>query len=112
MDWTRRRWAPWAILGVGAVLTGPLAFVFRAASPEPGDPGINCGGIGFGDTPCGWDAVGLFYALIGVPYALIAVAALGVLELGGQRVHSVRLVLAVIAALTPWLAAIAVLLSE
>lgn len=110
LQWWRRRWAPWAVLGLGALSAVPLALVFRAAAPEPGDRGINCGGIGFGESPCGWDAVGFFYAVIGVPYALTVVVVLGLLELGGRRLHALRLGLAVLAALLPSFAATAGLL--
>jgi hypothetical protein len=37
-----------------------------AQLPQPGDP-VNCGGVGFGETPCGWDAVGLTFLFLGPP---------------------------------------------
>ena len=111
MPWWRRRWAPWAILAGGALATGPLAFVYRLAAPEPGDAGINCGGIGFGESPCGWDAVGLFYAFVGIPYALGVLTIVGLLELGGLKTHMARLGLASVAAVIPWGVALVALLT-
>lgn len=80
----------------------PLAFVWYALGPQRGDTGINCGGIGWGETPCGWDAVGLAYAFFGIPFAGACLVLLAALELLGARAQMARLGVSVLFLVVPW----------
>lgn len=97
---------------LGLCAWAPLAFVWSAVGPQPGDPGINCGGMGWGEMPCGWDAVGIAYLVIGVPFAAGSVAALTMLEILGARAQSARLAVSVLFSTVPWAFALYVVVSQ
>lgn len=100
--WWHRRGAPWAIFVLALCAWVPLAFVWYAVGPQPGDAGINCGGIGWGEQPCGWDAVGLLYFLFGIPFAGASLLLLTLLELFGTRAHRARLAVSIFFLVAPW----------
>src|SRR5688500_6623459 len=109
--WWQRRMAPWAIAGAALVLAAPLAFYMKLAAPEPGDA-VNCGGIGFGEEPCGWDAVTLTFVVFGVPYLVAGAGVLALLELlPGRRGQLVRVTAATLFLVAPWCFVTLVLLS-
>ncbi|HSH58255.1 MAG TPA: hypothetical protein VK988_01185 [Acidimicrobiales bacterium] len=86
----------------GALLSWiPLAFVAYLLSPQPGDP-VNCGGIGFGETLCGWDAVGFTFLYVGPPFFLIVLTALTALTLAGPRAQLARVAVSLTALVLPW----------
>jgi hypothetical protein len=87
------------------VSLGPLALVLYAGSPKPGDYGHNCGGIGFGEVPCGWDAVAFTFIFLGVPYAVIYAGVVGSSELLGGRFTLGRSIIALVGASVPWVLA-------
>ncbi len=99
--WWRPRWVPWAIVGVALLSAIPLAWVLYLLAPQPGDP-VNCGGIGFGETPCGWDSVGLTYLFLGVPFLAAVLLLLLLLEVAGPRTHAVRVGVALFFGIVPW----------
>ena len=99
---TRRRWFPWAVFATTLVSAAPLAPLIYLGVPKEGGT-ANCGGIGFGETPCGWNAVGLTLILLGVPYALLIAVVLGLSELLGGAGTRARSVIALVGLAIPWL---------
>ena len=100
---------PWAILGAAVLSSIPLAFVLYLTAPQPGNRGVNCGGIGFGESPCGWDAVGLSYIILGIPFLAIVLITLLLLEAAGPRAQRARIGLCTLAIVIPWALAVAAL---
>lgn len=80
----------------------PLAFVWYAIGPQPGDRGVDCGGVAWRETPCGWDAVGVAHLFFGIPFAAGSVLALALLELLGPRAQGARLMVSVLFLVAPW----------
>lgn len=80
----------------------PLAFVWYAMRPEPSDRGGSCGGAGWGETSCGWDAVGLAHAFFGVPFAAGCLLTLAALELFGARAQMARVGVSLVFLVAPW----------
>jgi hypothetical protein len=81
----------------------PLGALIASANPADG----GCSGIGFGCSLYGWDAAGFALLLLGVPYAVILAALLGVLCVLPRRYAGIVEVVAGLGLAVPWLAVIA-----
>ena len=100
---TRPRATAWTLYLL--TLASALPLGAKIASANPADCG--CSGIGFGCSLYGWDAAGFALLLLGVPYAVILAALLGVLCLLPARYAVVAKVVAGFGLAVPWLAVLA-----
>jgi hypothetical protein len=107
----RRRWFPWLIFGATLVSAAPLAPLMYLVAPKSSET-PNCGGIGWGEVPCGWDSVALTFVFAGVPYAFGLALVLGISEGIGQRATFARSILALTGLAIPWLLVFVVLVLE
>ena len=105
----RRRWFPWIVFAATLLSAGPLALLLYFNAPKPGDPGVTCGGIGFGEVPCGWDAVGLVFLLTLAPFVVVLAAVLLLSEFFGPRLTPARSILALIGLALPWIGVVVLL---
>jgi hypothetical protein len=107
----RWRWFPWLVFAATILSGGPLALVLYAVVPHPGDA-VNCGGIGFGEVPCGWDAVGLIYIFFAIPFALGFATLLALSEVLGPRATFARSIGALVVMGLPWLGVVYLVLDR
>lgn len=88
---------PWIVYLANLVSLGVLAVVIAVANPQPEGA---CSGIGWGCSLYGWDAAGFALLVLGVPYALVLLAAVALPALlGAGRVATA---LAALGLLVPW----------
>lgn len=99
----RPRSTAWILYLLTLASALPLGAMIASANPADG----GCSGIGFGCSLYGWDAAGFALLLLGVPYAVVLAAVLGVLSLLPQRYAVLAKVVAGAGLAVPWFAVIA-----
>lgn len=89
---------PW-VLYVVMLLSAPLVgLALATATSQP--PGA-CSGIGWGCSLYGWDLVGFVLIVVGLPFALVLMGAIALLEL--LRLRPLATGVAALGVVAPWL---------